>query len=123
MNAEQFVLAIRKYVADSVIKSTPEVLATPPGRSPAAQLVKNSQWYNALDIYDQEQVIAIAAQAVHDAMFSFMCVLDGASVIDEEHSEFHLFCINPQNGASEQLSGSEESDSLHELYKALDLGL
>ena len=62
----------------------------------------------------------VVARAVHDAIFSFMSVLDGVSIIDEEHSEFQLFCVNPLDGSKTQLSGSEDSDSLHELYKSLD---
>jgi len=120
MNAEQFVEAIRLYVADSAIKSTAEILSAPPGRKPAKQLLINSQWYNSLDTQSKEQVEAIVARAVHDAIFSFMSVLDGASVIDEDHSEFQLICVNPLNGSKVQLTGSEDSDSLHELYKSLD---
>ena len=120
MNAEQFVEAIRLSVADSVIQSTPEILSVPPGRKPAKQLMASSQWYNSLDTQNKEQVMAVVAMAVHDAIFSFMCVLDGASVIDEAHSEFQLFSVNPSDGSKTQLSGLEDSDSLHELYKALD---
>lgn len=120
MNAEQFVEAIRLYVADSVIDSIPEMLQAPPGRKPAAQLIKSSEWFKSLDSQNREQVMIVVAKAVHDTIFSFMCVLDGASVIDEQHSEFRLLCVNPSNGSSVQLSGSDENDSLHELYKALD---
>ncbi|WP_157886877.1 hypothetical protein [Hymenobacter sp. PAMC 26628] len=119
MNAEQFVEAIKQYVAESAIKGTSEVLSVPPGRNPAAQLIESSQWYNSLNSQGQEQVMLIAADAVHAAIFSFLCVLDGAKVIDAQHLEYHLFSVNPQNGSSTQLSGSEDNDSLHELYRAL----
>lgn len=120
MNAEQFVKAIRAQVADSVIESIPELLSNPPGRKPAKQLLDSSQWFKSLDDQSKKEVMLIVSRAVHDALFSFMCVLDGVSVIDKQHSEFQLFCVNSFSGASTQLSGSDENDSLHELYKALD---
>ncbi len=108
MNAEQFVAAIRQYVAESAIVGTRKVLLAPPGRKPAQQLVESSQWFNVLDSSDQEQVMQIAASAVHDAMFSFMCVLDGARVIDDQRSEYHLLCVNPQNRATVQLTARKK---------------
>lgn len=120
MNAEQFVVAIRKYVADSIVDDTIQLLLKPPGRQPAATLVKSSEWYKSLLPQDQKQVMTIVADAVHAAIFGFMCVLDGVKVIDDAHSEFQLFSVNPTTNISTQLSGSEENDSLHDLYKALD---
>lgn len=120
MNSEQFTEAVRRYVADAAINDTAQLLLAPPGRQPAASLVKSSRWYNSLTPQDQEQVMLIAADAVHGAMFGFMCVLDGARVIDEEHSEFHLFSVNPVDNITTRISGPEENNSLHELYKALE---
>jgi hypothetical protein len=45
MDSEKFVHAIEQVVLASAVKGTQDILETPPGRSPAQDLLELSLWY------------------------------------------------------------------------------
>jgi hypothetical protein len=89
MNSEQFVEAINASVCHPAINGVLATIADP-GRRPRRDLAELSAWYNGLGEDDKSQVRVLVGRAVHQAIFDMMVVLDGATVIDDEHTDLYL---------------------------------
>jgi hypothetical protein len=90
MNSDQFVEAINAAVCHPAINGVLATIASPPGRKPQRDLAELSSWYNGLADDGKNQVRVLVRRAVHQAIFDIMAVLDGAKVIDDEHTDLYL---------------------------------
>ena len=90
----------------------------PAGRRPATEIVERSTWFNALTPDDQGRVKEVAADAVKAALFSLLCVLDGARAIEDGVSAGSLELRHVKDGKETLLASSslgENRTPLHEL--------
>ncbi len=83
MTSEEFVEAVRLYVvgrtADAVLKS----LAQPVGRSPRAELVRQSEWFNQRSPLEKQLIEGIVADSVRFGVFQLLCVIDGECLLED----------------------------------------
>jgi hypothetical protein len=83
MNAEEFIHVIKWVVRDAAIINTIDVLARPPGRRPSQELLDQAKWYKSLSGQERSLLADVLAQAVDDAVFGFLCVIDGVRVVED----------------------------------------
>jgi hypothetical protein len=118
MNTDEFIEGIRKYVRDQAVKDTITIVTDPPGPSWGypRTVADRTAWVNALDAEGQKQLQAVIRQAVHCAVFGFLCVLDGARLIEDEpdRGRFELLYTSPMGEARL----TDPNDPLHDIYNA-----
>jgi hypothetical protein len=90
MNADDFIAGVRVAVYHAASSGLLKQLAKPSGRKPRPDLVELSGWFNELTPQDKDRVAQVAEQAVDQAVFGMMAVLDGVRVIDDQHTELLL---------------------------------
>ena len=113
MNSEEFVDAIKKVVWKSTVNSMRILLADPPGRAPAKELVEKSNWYNALDEADREMLVKIIDDSARIAVFGFLNVLDGSRAIED--GENGVLKLYYEKYGHEVLLNDDNRPPLHEL--------
>ena len=88
---DEFVSIVRSVVYESSIRSVVEVLRSPPGRSPAAELRSASTWYGQLGPSDRANVEWIIEESSRVALFGVLALLDGARAhSNDPDSSFEL---------------------------------
>jgi hypothetical protein len=83
VNRESFVNAVRLAVQDSAVTGTISVLSRPPGRKPDEKLLVLSAWFKQLECEDRQNVERVVEMTARAAVFQLLCVLDGASAIED----------------------------------------
>jgi len=118
MSPSEFVDSIKTEVRDAASSDTITQLRTPSGRRPAADLRRLSAWFNQLSEIDQQTVAEVAAMASHNAVFGFLCVLDGMRPVQEGHQtgELQLTFVEPDR-PSVRLNPAT-GNTLHDLLNA-----
>ncbi|WP_185236104.1 hypothetical protein [Teredinibacter franksiae] len=118
MDSEKFITIIKRVVRESAIEDTIENLEDPPGRRvPEAEQVR-SDWFNALSDDDRSKVGSIVKDAVDEAIFGLLSVIDGARAIEDGEDKGRL--VLTYNGEKEQILNDPEVIGLHDLYNAND---
>jgi hypothetical protein len=115
MNAHEFVSAIRSVVMNAAVVDTVTTAQKPPGRRPSPDLVELSTWYKGLEDSDRAMLKRMLAIAVHNTMFGFFAVLDGARKADPTAGPGDYFELRHVHGTSEDVLSGPEADPLHEL--------
>jgi hypothetical protein len=118
MNAEQFINVIKEVVSEGSVKGVQSSLINPPGRKPSENLVEMSEWYNNLNDGSKSMVIKIIRESVELGIFSFLCVLDGVSAIENGPEKGVLKLIFDRNG-QQILINDPKQDFLHDLFNAV----
>lgn len=116
MTTETFIDVVKEVVRDASVDSVETLLRHVPGRSPDKRLVALSAWHTALSDTDKQMVTQVIKEAVDEAVFGFLCVLDGVSVVEPDSGDFEVRYIRKGEGVV--LTPNEEADYLHDLYKA-----
>lgn len=84
MTPGEFVAGIKSAVFDSAVTGTMTHLEEgPAGREPHPRARALGGWFSQLAAGDQQMVAECVRDAAHAAVFGFLCVLDGARVIDD----------------------------------------
>ena len=81
MESEEFVRLIKLTVKDSAIDGTLANLEKPPGRKPRQELKDCSSFYHTLSDSEKSLIKSIVTNAVNQAVFGFLTVLDGDRII------------------------------------------
>jgi hypothetical protein len=121
MTREEFIQALKVQTSDSAVDGTKRNLERPAGRKPRKADVELSEWYRSLSEADQVRVLQAVQEAAELAVFSFLCVLDGVSAIEDgpDKGELKLYY---SKGEQSVLLNDESSDYLHDLYNELCQG-
>jgi hypothetical protein len=93
MTPEEFVDVLRIQVIDSTANGMLDLLRQPPGQAPWPNVVRRSQWFNALSTHDQGMVSEVVRSAAFMATFGFCCLFDGVRPIDNEGGSLRLFHV------------------------------
>jgi hypothetical protein len=119
MNRENFITAI-VGLRDSCVESITKKLLKPAGRKPRSSILALSSFYNNLDSDQKLAVENLTKEAIDQALFSFLCILDHVSFIEdsEEKTVFELYAT--KNG-EKVLLNPFEGEELHDLYNSLVL--
>jgi hypothetical protein len=120
MTPEKFVAGIKSAVFESAVTGTMRHLEEgPAGREPHPRARALSGWFSQLAAGDQQMVAECVRDAAHAAVFGFLCVLDGARVLDDPpHADLHLTAAS-QNGVTLTLASSSEPVDLHDEFNGL----
>jgi hypothetical protein len=118
MSPSEFVDAIKAEVRDAASADTISQIRTPSGRKPPEDTKRLSAWFNQLSEADQLAVAEVAAMASHNAVFGFLCVLDGVRPIHEGHQvgELHLSFV--EEGKPIVRINPASGNPLHDLFNA-----
>ena len=114
MNPEAFIQALKLVVSDAARNGVLRNLEYPPGRQPAERLVRASQFYKSLSEGQQEQIAAIVEHAIHQAVFGFLCVIDGVRAIESGPDKGRLELRYIREG--EVILNAPSRPFLYELY-------
>ena len=114
MDSEEFVQRVRKSIRDAACKATIKSLQSPSGRRPPADLVVDSDWYNALNEDGRERVSSIIDRAADQVVFDFLCVLDGVGFIENEGEKGRFELLYIKDGV--KVLNPPDGSPLHELY-------
>lgn len=117
MTQEQFIRAIREEVMEAAALGVLQKLYHPPGRHPQENLLQLSSWFNRLSDSDKEAVADVARLVSHDAVFGFLCVLDGVRVIEDNSEKGVLSLVYRRGDMEIELNGPNKS-LLHDLLVA-----
>jgi len=118
MDSEEFVEVITQVVSNGSIKAVKSALEDPPGRPPSQKAVRMSNWYNQLNENDRTVAEQIIKYSVDMAVFSFFCVLDGVSAIENENKgELKLYY---ENRDVQVLLNDPDKEFLHDLFNTID---
>lgn len=122
MEKVEFIQLLKKGVRDSAVNSSFQVIANPPGKSPAQDLIKVSRWFNALAETDKKMVIKAAQMTLDQGIFDFLCILDGVALLGERYKD-GSFVLSFRTENQEVLINDKQSDleELHDIYNALTL--
>jgi hypothetical protein len=118
MNSEEFVAAVKEVVRDSAIGDTIENLEDPPGRKVPEAEKQRSEWFNNLSEKDRSNVESIVTEAVDEALFGLLSVLDGSRAIEDGDDKGRLLLVH--KGLTEVLLNDPDKIGLHDLYNAKD---
>ena len=118
MKPSDFIDALKSEVRDAAASDTISQIRTPSGRRPPEAIRKLSSWFNQLPEADQQVVAEIAKMSASNAVFGFLCVLDGVRTIEdsEQRGEFELNYVQKDKVSARlnPLSG----ELLHDLFNA-----
>jgi hypothetical protein len=110
MTRSEFIKALKRQTSDAALFGTISNLERAPGREPRERDVALSAWYRNLDDSNRERVKQACHEAAELAIFSFLCILDGVSAIEDgpEKGELRLNFVRegrqiPLNDLSEGL--------------------
>lgn len=114
MDAREFVDVIKRVVRDGANSGTLSMLERPPGRRPSAEVSENSTWYQSLDEGQRARLSSIVRGAVDQAVFGFLCVIDGVRAIEngESNGRLELRYIKE----SSTVLNPSDGPMLHEMY-------
>ena len=75
---------------------------------------KRSEWFNNLPEGDRRNVESIIVDAVNEALFGLLSVLDGARAIEDSGDKGQL--VLTHKGVKENLLNDPDKIGLHDLY-------
>ena len=113
-----FVRALKSQTSDAAFFCTRQHLEKPPGRKPREQDVKLSSWYLALSDSDRGFVDDAMLEAAELAVFSFLCILDGVSAVENESEKGELRLQYVRGEENINLNDAAEG-FLHDAYNAV----
>lgn len=114
MDKQQFVTAVNARVVAGSVEGLKQILLQPPGREPHKDLVEESNWFKSLNEEDKAMVEKIIIRSVEQATFTFLCILDGVSAIEDGPNKGILKLVYEKDGKQVRLN-DEDSDYLHDL--------
>jgi hypothetical protein len=117
MNNKEFVEVI-KVVTEQCAQATIGSLLVVPGRKPDSAKLALAQWYNSLGDIEKDNVNKIIKEATAQATFSFLCVLDGVTAIEDGESKGALELTYIASDGSRLLLNNPENEYLHDVFNS-----
>jgi hypothetical protein len=110
---DEFADAVVEHVFEDAVRTVQSLLSNPPGRTPSAELLGMSRWYQSLSETDRRSIEGVASMAADAAVFGLLAAIDGARpLLTGKH--LRLEAVD-SDGSSIEITGSEP---LHDLYRA-----
>lgn len=114
MNSLEFIKVIKKVVRESSIEDTISNIEEPPGRGASEAEKRRSEWFASLNNSQKEIIESIVSDAVDEAIFGLLCVIDGVRSIESGDKKGRL--VLKYLGVTEELLNDPEKAYLHDLY-------
>lgn len=116
MKKEDFVKNIIKYLRVGTFQNIIDNLNDPPGRCPTEKSIVLSEYYKKMNEYDKSNIDKIIMDSVDEAIFGFLCILDGVRPLVENEKYGVLSLRYLQNDDIYYLNDLNDV-MLHDLYK------
>jgi hypothetical protein len=113
MTSETFISTLRIQVCNGAVEAVLAALATPSGKQPSQRDVELSHWYIAQTSPVQGLVREIIEEAVEQAVFNVLAILDGVAPIGSGNSRLELFGVE---GSGRALLNDPSCEELHRLF-------
>lgn len=114
MIRDEFVKKIIERVRNSAIYAMETNLNKPSGRNPDKKLLEMSRWYHSLEESDRVSLRAVLTDSIDEAIFGFLCVLDGSRDIELDGTLELLFRTENVN----EIINKGDID-LHDIYQSM----
>jgi hypothetical protein len=118
MTRSEFIRALKSQTSDAAFFGTKQNLEHPPGRKPPERDVRLSAWYTSLSDSERESVDAAMLEAAELAVFSFLCILDGVSAVENEPEKGKLRLQYSKDGEVLWLNNPAD-ELLHDVYNVV----
>jgi hypothetical protein len=115
MRADDLARLFVDHVYLPAISATVGNLEAPPGRTPATDLRKASEWFASLNQQDRDMVLWVVAAAAHSATFGSLALIDGVRPSGPDRYEV----VAVDQAGARQVINPESSSYLHEAFQAL----
>ena len=115
MDKEEFIKLVKSEISGSATESIIENLIDPPGRKPSPELKAQSEFYNSLSEDKKKVVNTIISEVANEAIFGFLCVLDGVRSISKA-DELNNLELTHVGNSRKTLLNSEQGEYLHDIY-------
>jgi hypothetical protein len=116
MDSQKFIDAIRMIVRENAINDVITTTEYPPGRRVSPQQKKRAEWYGSLSDEKKEIIKSIIVDAVDNALFGFLCVIDGVRAIENDPNKGEFEIRYLKEGAVQM--SSRDGSLLHDLYNS-----
>lgn len=115
MDGRDFVERLTIAVRDETVSGVLAKLTKPAGRSPGQEVLDRAKWFNDLDNQSRYLLQSCIREAVDDAIFGMLCVLDGARAIEDRGSNGRLELHYVSDKST--FLNSPDGQSLHEFFE------
>jgi len=115
MNTQVFVDALKQVVVADSIRVVESHLRNPPGKKPAQEVVKLSEWFRTQSNDDQDMILKLVKKSVETSVFGFLCVLDGVRAFEGREEKGRLKLIYESGSESILLNDPDVNEALHDL--------
>ncbi len=114
MDSQEFVDLLKLVVRDAAVSGEMSALEKPPGRQPSSEVLKRSAWYHSLQDDEKRILSSIVFDVAAQAVFGFLCVLDGVRQIESGTDKGRLELRYVKDGST--WLNSPDQTMLHELW-------
>jgi hypothetical protein len=121
MTPQKFVQAIKTQTSDAAVNGTIARLRCPAGRKPRESHIRLANWYQQLSESGREMLRESLQEAAQLAVFSFLCLLDGVSVIEDTPDKGNLELYFAKGDTRIRLN-NPDNEELHNLFNELCQG-
>ncbi len=115
MTREDFVRIAKLQAVTGALDATVAALNDPPGRTPAPSDVELSEWYRASSPESKVKVKSVINEAVQQAVFSFLALLDGVATLGAGHESGRLLLFYAE-GENRTLLNNPHEPELHNVF-------
>lgn len=114
MNNEEFIRIIKIVVRTASVDGLIKILKKPPGRKLSVAEQERSQWFNSLSEKDRVYLDSIIIEAVDEAIFGLLAVIDGVRAIENSSKKGRLEL--KYIGEEEEVLNDPQGTFLHDIY-------
>lgn len=115
-SAEDFVRGVHEVVYQAAVRDAASLLSHPPGRNPAPELARLSEWWQGLNDTDRDAVRRAMELSADLAVFGFLCVLDNVRQVADTEVLLRLEAVL---GETAHPLPQDEATELHDLFQQL----
>lgn len=115
MTGEAFVRIAKLQAVTGAVEATVAALNNPPGRTPDPSDVELSEWYRASSPESKVKIKFIVEEAVQQAVFSLLAVLDGVSALGAGYDTGKLLLFYAE-GETRTLLNNPQEPELHNIF-------
>lgn len=119
MEQAAFIDLVRQTVLEPATSGTISQIESPTGRNLSEDRKRRSTWFRALSPDERAHVEYAIAQAAHAATFGFLCVIDGARVIEDGADRGHLELHHVKGKSATLLASGADEMLVAPLHKFL----
>jgi hypothetical protein len=115
VTGEEFVRIAKLQAVTGAVDATVAALRNPPGRSPSPSDVELSGWYRASSPESKAKIKSVIDEAVQQAVFSFLALLDGVAALGSGYDKGRLLLFYAE-GENRTLLNNPHEPELHNVF-------